>query len=861
MDVIGLVSGGKDSIYNLLECVRLGHRIVALANLCPAEEGRASEHGDLDSFMFQTVGHDAVPVIAAAMGLPLVRRTTRGLARDTSLAYDAGGCGEEAGEGGGEEEVDDLACLLREAKAAFPSATGVAAGAVLSNYQRHRIEAVAARPDIALLPLTLLWQRSQARLVEDMVAARVQPVLIKVAAYGLGPAVLGKPLAAILPDLLATSAAHGLSPAGEGGEYESLTLDCPGLYVRGTVELPGAKALAPERGGVVAHLSIPRVELVGKAATVAEREAEVLRRAVEAEGAGWEGVAPPTLPPASANAGTRAGPTSLDALPRPSLSSACASSSLPAQAVRVGLHDGTTVAASIAVFMDQLHVGGLRVVAEGRDASAQGPAGHTTALLEALCLLLAERGAVLADVVATHLYLADMGSFGAVNGAYGAFFGPGHPPARSCVAVPQPPPTFLTMDAVALRGSGWAARAGRRSVRRGLSVASLSRWAPLCIGPYCQAVTLGGALLFPAGQIGMRPERMALVQGGAQAQLVQALTSLTRVLASEECASALTSALALTVYVSLSAAEEAGEVGWASLMARAGAWVAGMYGVGLEPLPVEESSEGGLRMSEVEDFEPEEGRAKGAVPARRPTTAPGLDDAGEEAFDAYPSAHTPPAYLVHACGVDGVDALLSVQRSVYAGVGGRDRDRGGLCPPPLLPRPAARVLPLIPVLVSSLPRGAAVEVEAWGVSAEAARLGGGVQCGCGGEGGVTWVAHWLPNVAASIRVHVEAGASLLAAVKAIAASTVRAGLPRASLLHVRVMCVCEGAEAEEAVRAAWEEEGGPLPSLTVVGVPRMATTAGCSGAGPVFVLHATAWDCARASGELWLRRLAAPSPL
>ena len=32
-------SGGKDSCYNLIECVREGHDIVALGNLKPAEKG------------------------------------------------------------------------------------------------------------------------------------------------------------------------------------------------------------------------------------------------------------------------------------------------------------------------------------------------------------------------------------------------------------------------------------------------------------------------------------------------------------------------------------------------------------------------------------------------------------------------------------------------------------------------------------------------------------------------------------------------------------------------------------------------------------------------------------------------------
>ena len=35
MKVIALCSGGKDSTYNMMECVRHGHEIVALINLRP----------------------------------------------------------------------------------------------------------------------------------------------------------------------------------------------------------------------------------------------------------------------------------------------------------------------------------------------------------------------------------------------------------------------------------------------------------------------------------------------------------------------------------------------------------------------------------------------------------------------------------------------------------------------------------------------------------------------------------------------------------------------------------------------------------------------------------------------------------
>ena len=58
--VVALVSGGKDSTYAMMKCVAAGHRIVALANLHPP----AHVHEELDSFIYQTVGHAHVARIA-----------------------------------------------------------------------------------------------------------------------------------------------------------------------------------------------------------------------------------------------------------------------------------------------------------------------------------------------------------------------------------------------------------------------------------------------------------------------------------------------------------------------------------------------------------------------------------------------------------------------------------------------------------------------------------------------------------------------------------------------------------------------------------------------------------------------------
>ena len=84
MRVVALVSGGKDCTYAMMKCVQYGHEIVALANLHPpptvAEE--------MDSFMYQTVGHGHVEAVAKAMGVPLFRRAISGTAVEQRLRYE-----------------------------------------------------------------------------------------------------------------------------------------------------------------------------------------------------------------------------------------------------------------------------------------------------------------------------------------------------------------------------------------------------------------------------------------------------------------------------------------------------------------------------------------------------------------------------------------------------------------------------------------------------------------------------------------------------------------------------------------------------------------------------------------------------
>jgi diphthine-ammonia ligase len=125
MRVVALVSGGKDSTYNMMQCVAEGHEIVALANLHPEDKD------ELDSYMYQTVGHQGIEMLAAAMELPLFRKVTQGQSTQRDNHYTP----TEA------DEVEDLLELLDSVKEQV-QVEAVAVGAILSDYQRIRVENV-----------------------------------------------------------------------------------------------------------------------------------------------------------------------------------------------------------------------------------------------------------------------------------------------------------------------------------------------------------------------------------------------------------------------------------------------------------------------------------------------------------------------------------------------------------------------------------------------------------------------------------------------------------------------------------------------------------------------------------------------
>ncbi len=655
LDVIALVSGGKDSFFSLLHCQANGHRVVALANLHPAlptepsqeelgplgpppkttsashppaatisatpaasaavsaptleptpaavtsgpsqdpdkgpDQGpdqdlspaailpdhRGGEPGnevvpaadedehDLNSFMYQTVGHQVIPLYAEATGIPLYRRAITGGATQHGKEYshfdrrstasgagaDSGDSGSslrgsrsgketsnlgpgdngrtadhsrkhEAGHGGaadedGPDETESMVPLLEAIKKAHPEANAICAGAILSTYQRTRVESVAVR--LGLTPLAYLWKfpvlptpgpadpvaGSDAQLLDDMAAAGMEARIIKVASGGLDDSFLWTNVAGpgskgrLARAMGRFGAAETGAVIGEGGEFETLVLDGPPTLFKKRVVVEEIDRRVVTEGGGSAWLSLRNARLEDKGDDPKDAEENVR--------------IPDLLDPKFRAV--------LDALASPEAEDVF-------QRRQSSLHGESE---------DSSQLGSLQASSKlqqwsfigSRQASTEA---QTQSIVEQIRSRLQQHSLPPSAILSATVVLAHMSDFPTINTIYGTLFDAPNPPSRVTIscgsAAATPIAVHLTVHT-----------ALPPAHRHGLHVQSRSYWAPANIGPYSQAISVpvaslaseavadptasssgGGARLVSiAGQIPLVPATMALplptsTQGG-----------------------------------------------------------------------------------------------------------------------------------------------------------------------------------------------------------------------------------------------------------------------------------------------------------------------------------------------------------
>lgn len=501
LKVIAFISGGKDSIFSLLHCFANGHQIIALANLYPPvpKDGNG-EDSDLNSFMYQTVGHTLIPLYADVLSLPLYRQDIHGTAINHSKYYSVPES-DSPQDGTSmlrleEDETESMITLLGRIRKDHPEANAVCSGAILSTYQRTRIESVSLR--MGLVPLAYLWQYPtlpmpeprEGGLLEDMAFVGLDARIIKVASGGLDHELLWENVCTepTRKRMAKAMKRFGGSVLGEGGEFETLVVDGPSPVFKAVIGVLEEQRKVIQGGGGEAWMAFTGGCIKKKEGKYNEDSHWLEKLRI-----------PDQLDPNFQRLletldyqiyRSEAGDANVSVVQPPDVN-----------------HD----------WEDTYHIYTGKWTARISNISASNIAYDAEAQMESIkrTLLSILEGTLhrsAHDILFTTILLRSMDDFQGVNHKYADLFSARpNPPARVTVACGDSLPQGVhVMVSVIIS-------LHPKEYRQCLHIQSRSYWAPANIGPYSQAASIpldidrAGAMVFVAGQIPLVPASMEIV--------------------------------------------------------------------------------------------------------------------------------------------------------------------------------------------------------------------------------------------------------------------------------------------------------------------------------------------------------------
>lgn len=195
MRLLALFSGGKDSTLAVEKALEAGHEVACLVTVRPRK---------LDSWMFHSVCLSATPLQAEAMKMP-------------HIFIDVSG----------EKELELMELTQRIGRVIDEyRVEGILSGSIISNYQKKRIDNICQT--YSLTHLSPNWGLSGSAILDSIINRNYEVMITSVSTYGLGREWLGRIIDhQALKELISAANNYGFNPGGEGGEYETLVLDCP----------------------------------------------------------------------------------------------------------------------------------------------------------------------------------------------------------------------------------------------------------------------------------------------------------------------------------------------------------------------------------------------------------------------------------------------------------------------------------------------------------------------------------------------------------------------------------------------------------------------------------------------------------
>ncbi|MGI0092336.1 MAG: diphthine--ammonia ligase [Nitrososphaerales archaeon] len=227
-DAAVLFSGGKDSTYTIDRLSAQGYRISCLVTLFSKNR---------DSYMLHTASIQLAELCSKALEIPIVIGYTNG---------------------NKEEELEDIADVVRSARAKYEF-DALGCGGIASNYQKVRIEKIAT--ELGLKAEAPLWGIDQGEYVQNLIESGYRFILTSVSAAGLDAGWLGKEIDQdSARALIELSSKFRFNAALEGGEGETLVLDCP-IFPRNRIRIVGSRKIW---NGYQGRLEIMKAELERK---------------------------------------------------------------------------------------------------------------------------------------------------------------------------------------------------------------------------------------------------------------------------------------------------------------------------------------------------------------------------------------------------------------------------------------------------------------------------------------------------------------------------------------------------------------------------------------------------------------------
>ncbi|XP_074628267.1 uncharacterized protein LOC141886126 isoform X2 [Acropora palmata] len=353
---------------------------------------------------------------------------------------------------------------------------------------------------LGLSSLAYLWRRDQQELLSEMISSGIEAVLIKVAAMDLSPHHhLGLSISEVYSLMCKLKERYGSNICGEGGEYETFTLDCPLFKKKIVIDESEIIIHSDDAYAPVGFLHFKKMHLEDKE-EASLQSCENLRceeslEKLKIQTDNWNCIE-------------------------------IASDDTKVQRVTCTVPQRSQNFCNDSVGHsrsgDYIWVSGIygQSTAKGKPLLIED---ITRNVLHKLTEILNGLKADFHDAMIVHLFVKDMNNFAKVNSIYKSMLAV-NPPARACIQLNLPENIAVQVDCLV-----HSPQTPDATVREAMHVQSISHWAPANIGPYSQATKAGGTI-FVSGSIALFPPTMTIISGGISQEAPLALQHVGRVI-------------------------------------------------------------------------------------------------------------------------------------------------------------------------------------------------------------------------------------------------------------------------------------------------------------------------------------------